>query len=252
MTERDSQFAGGDRRSPAGEPPVGSFWDDDWREHTTPDLLPVRGGAVADPSVPGWGAETGWAPESRWGARPGPGAEPDGAAEPGWWADAGPGPAGATAPDYSALPVAVRRPDAVAALLVTLAGAAAAVSLLLRWVHGSQVTGWTLVRDGIRTGGSGVGRVFQTGYWEPLAVVFGGAALFVVGLLLFLPARSHRFLGVLAWLSALVVTAGVLTPMAQDRWRPERYDLGMWFAAAVAGLGLLGSLKALLTGPRAP
>ena len=53
-----------------------------------------------------------------------------------------------------------------------------------------------------------------------------------------------------ALLAALAAVAGVLTPMAQDRWEFSTYDLGMWFAVAVAALGLLGSLKALLTGPK--
>ena len=66
-------------------------------------------------------------------------------------------------------------------------------------------------------------------------------------LLVVLPARSHRFLGVLALLVALVAGAGVLVPLADVGWRPDTIDTGFWFAVAVPVLGLLGALKALLT-----
>jgi hypothetical protein len=42
----------------------------------------------------------------------------------------------------------------------------------------------------------------------------------------------------------------VLVPLAQDDWKFGGFAVGFWFAIAVAVLGLLGSLKALLTGPK--
>ena len=145
----------------------------------------------------------------------------------------------------------VRRPDSLASLLLILAGIAAGISLLLRWLPGSDLTGWDLVRRGIDdlTGG-GLAALFENGFWQPTAVVLGGAALFLLGLLVVLPARSHRFLGVLALLVALVAGAGVLVPLADVGWDAGAVDTGFWFAVAVPVLGLLGALKALLTSPR--
>jgi hypothetical protein len=54
----------------------------------------------------------------------------------------------------------------------------------------------------------------------------------------------------LALLVSLVVGAGVLVPMADAAWNVSAFDVGTWFTAAVGGLGLLGALKALSTGPR--
>ena len=51
-------------------------------------------------------------------------------------------------------------------------------------------------------------------------------------------------------LVALVAAAGVLVPLAAVDWDPDTIDTGFWFAVAVPVLGLLGALKALLTGPR--
>jgi hypothetical protein len=135
-------------------------------------------------------------------------------------------------------------------MLLVLAGVAAGVSLLLRWLHRSDSTGLTILRTSLRHLGEQRGVFLTDGWWQPVAVVLGGGVLFLLGLLLLVPARAHRLLGLVALLVALVVTAGVLTPMAQDRWATDPFDLGWWFAAAVAGLGLLGALKALLTGPR--
>jgi hypothetical protein len=192
---------------------------DDWREQTIPGIQPVRtdggpGYAPAPPPPP-----SGYAPR--------------------------------TVPEYSTRPVRVRRPDSPASLLLLLAGIAAGVSLLLRWLPGSELTGWDLVRRGVDdfTQG-GVAAVFENGFWQPLAVVLGGAVLLVLGLLVVLPARSHRFLGLLALLVALVAGAGVLVPLADVGWDLDRIDTGFWFAAAVPALGLLGALKALFTSPR--
>ena len=79
-------------------------------------------------------------------------------------------------------------------------------------------------------------------------IVLGGGVLFVLGILMWLPARSHRFLGVLALLVSLGVTAAVLVPLADADWDLGVFGPGFWCAIAVAVLGLLGSLKAALTG----
>jgi hypothetical protein len=154
----------------------------------------------------------------------------------------------ATRPDYRAAPVVVRRADSVAGLLLLLAGIAAGVSLLVVWVHGGA-TGLELVRDGVDDLGDPQ-RLADRNTWQPLAVVFGGAALFVLGLLLFVHAKTHRFLGVLALLVTLVVAAGVLVPLADAHWDVQRWAVGGWFGVAVGGLGFLGALKALMTGPK--
>jgi len=155
----------------------------------------------------------------------------------------------ATAPAWSTKPVAVRRADPVGSLLLLLAGVAAALSLLLPWVP-DGATGLELARrvvDQARTGWTGL---FSTGLWQPGAVLAGGAVLFLLGLLLLVPARAHRFLGLLALLVAGAAVAGVLVPLAGRAWQPGRFDVGFWFAMGVAGCGLLGALKALLTGRR--
>ncbi|SFL90642.1 hypothetical protein [Geodermatophilus ruber] len=156
-----------------------------------------------------------------------------------------------TAPQYSTSPVVLRRPDTLAGLLLILAGVAAGVSLLLRWLPGSDRTGLDLVRRGVedfRAGG--IGELVDTGFWQPLAVVLGGGVLFLLGLLMVLPARGHRFLGLLALLVSLVAAAGVLVPLADVGWDVVRVDTGFWFAVAVPALGLLGALKAMFSGPR--
>jgi hypothetical protein len=152
-----------------------------------------------------------------------------------------------TAPQYTTLPVAVRRPDVLAGLLLLLAGAAAAVSLMLDWLSGESVTGLDLVRDGFSAFGSGVGEVVSSGLWQPLLIVLGGGVLAVLGLLMFVPARTHRVLGLLALIVTLGVIAAVLVPLARAGWDLGEFAVGFWFAMAVAVLGLLGSLKALAT-----
>jgi hypothetical protein len=151
----------------------------------------------------------------------------------------------ATTPPYDDRPVALRRPDAVAALLLLLAGLAALISLPLRWLADDDLDGWDLVGRGFDE----FGDLGDTGFWQPLAVVLGGAALFVLGLLMLLPARTHRFLGVVALAVTALVSAGVLVPLTQAGFDFGEFALGYWFAIAVAVLGLLGSLKALVTRP---
>src|SRR4051812_26186066 len=154
--------------------------------------------------------------------------------------------AGYTAPQYSGRPVAFRGPESLGGLLLILAGVAAGVSLLLDWLADAETTGLDLVQDGL----ADVGNAFSDGLWQPLAIILGGGVLFVLGLLLWLPMRTHRFFGVLALLVSLAVTAGVLVPLADADWRLSAFAIGFWFGIAVAVLGLLGSLKAILTGPR--
>lgn len=157
----------------------------------------------------------------------------------------------ATTPDYSPRPVAVRRSDVLGGLLLLLAGVAAAVSLVLRWLAGGDdSTGLDLVRRGFTELGDGVRGLVTTGFWQPLTVVLGGAVLFVLGLLLLLPAKRHRLLGLLASLVAAAVAAAVLVPLVQASFSPGTFRAGFWCAVAVAVLGLLGALKALLTGTR--
>lgn len=154
----------------------------------------------------------------------------------------------ATTPDYSPRPVAVRRSDVLGGLLLLLAGVAAGVSLLLRWLTGNDDTGRELVGRGFADLRDGVGTLVDSGFWQPLTVVLGGIVLLVLGVLLFLPAKRHRGLGLLALLVAGAVAAAVLVPLVQADFRPGAFRAGFWCAVAVAVLGLLGALKALLTG----
>jgi hypothetical protein len=157
-----------------------------------------------------------------------------------------PVPTDSTAPPYSDRPVALRGPESLGGLLLILAGVAAAISLMLDWLADDDISGWSLVRNGF----SDLGGVFDDGLWQPLAIVLGGGVLFVLGVLMWLPMRSHRFLGVLALLVSLVVVAGILVPLADAGWDLGFFAIGFWFGIAVAVLGLLGSLKALVTRPK--
>ena len=154
---------------------------------------------------------------------------------------------GSTAPDESAARTPVRRQDPVAALLLLLAGIATGFSLLLRWLADDAVTGLTLVKDGFTALGEGVGELLGTGYVQPLTIVLGGGVLFLLGLLLLVPARRHRLVGLLALVVGLLVTVAVLVPLAVAGWDLGFFGIGFWFAIAVAVLGLLGAAKALLT-----
>lgn len=144
-------------------------------------------------------------------------------------------------------PVPVRRADSLAAALLLLAGLAAGVSLLLRWTPGGP-TGQALASDGVERLRTDWTEAFAADLWQPAAVLGGGALLFLLGLLLLVPARAHRFLGVLALLVSLVVAAAVLVPLADRGWDLAGSTPGAWATLAVAALGLLGALKAALTG----
>ena len=151
-----------------------------------------------------------------------------------------------TTPAYSTEPVAVRGPDSLGGLLLILAGVAAAISLVLDWVTDADDTGWDLVREGFED----LGGVVDNGLWQPLAVVLGGGVLFVLGILMWLPARSHRFLGLLGLVVSGVVVWAALVPLEDADWELDVFGPGFWCAVAVAVLGVLGSLKALLTGKK--
>ena len=143
-----------------------------------------------------------------------------------------------------------RRPENVGGALLILAGLAAGTSLGLPWVQGEDGTGWSRVRSGLEALGTGIAELGRSGLWQSLAPVLGGFLLLILGLLLLAPARTHRFLGVLALLVAAAAAAGVLVLLADADWDPGRFAAGMWAAVAVTVLGLLGALKAMLTGPR--
>jgi len=151
-----------------------------------------------------------------------------------------------TSPYYSTKPVAIRGPESLGGLLLILAGIAAAIALLLDWLDDEEVSGWGLVREGFED----LGSVVDTGLWQPLAIVLGGGVLFVLGILMWLPMRSHRTLGLLGLLVTGAVIAGLLVPLADAGWDLGFFGPGFWCGIAVAVLGLLGSIKALLTGPR--
>jgi hypothetical protein len=218
MSEREqTPFPSGSRS--AQEDPGARPADEAWREQTTPALSPVTGGST-----------------------------PVGSGAHGY---VGPGENYYTTPQYSTQPVKIRRADAFAALLLILAGIAAGVSLLLSWLPRDNAKGLDILKLGFTTiRDKGWGELFSSGMWQPLAVMLGGGVLFVFGLLLLVPARSHRFLGLLALLVSFAVAAGVLVPLADKSWKLGDFRVGFYFAIAVAVLGILGSLKALLTGPK--
>jgi hypothetical protein len=161
-----------------------------------------------------------------------------------------PAPAAEATLEHQVRVVALPRADPVAGITLVLAGIAAAGSLLFPWREGAPETGAVLVRTGLAAVGSGFGDIGRSGVWEPPAVVIGGALLLLLGVLLFLPARTHRVVGVLALLLTAGVCAAVLFRLARIGWETERFGTGMWLAVAVAGLGVLGALKAMLTVPR--
>lgn len=157
---------------------------------------------------------------------------------------------GPTTPAYSSGPTPVPRQDPVGSLVLLVSGIAAGISLLLPWLADRDITGLTLVKDAVTALGDGVGELLGTGYVQPLTIVLGGGVLFLLGLLLLVPARSHRLVGLVALLVALLVTVAVLVPLAVAGWDLGTFGLGFWFAIAVAVLGVIGALKALLTRPK--
>jgi hypothetical protein len=151
-----------------------------------------------------------------------------------------------TLPKYSAEPMAVKRQDPAAALLLLVAGLLTGISLLLPWIADDDVTGLTLVKDGFTALGDSVGELVRSGYVQPLTIVLGGGVLFLLGGLLLVPARRHRLVGLVGLVVALLVAAAVLVPLAVAGWDLGEFGVGFWLAIAVAVLGLFGATKALL------
>jgi hypothetical protein len=150
----------------------------------------------------------------------------------------------ATAPPYSDRPVVLRGPESLGGLLLILAGIVAAVSLVLHWLADGDISGWGLVRKGFD---DLHGAFTHSGLWQPLVIVLGGGVLFLLGLVMWLPARSHRLVGVVALVVSLAITAAVLVPVVDASWKLGFFGPGFWCAIAVAVLGLVGSLKAMVT-----
>lgn len=143
----------------------------------------------------------------------------------------------------------LRRSDPFAGGLLVFAGIAANVSLWLSWITGEPQTGMSLVRSGFQVLRAGVAEPLRTGRWPGLTVVLSGGVLVLLAFLLFLPAHTHRAIGVVALVVALAATAGVTTLFAELGWSVARFGPGLWAGVAVAGLGLAGALKAMLTLP---
>ena len=143
----------------------------------------------------------------------------------------------------------VKRSDPIAACVLVLAGVAANVSLLLSWAPAAGPTGLTLVRRGVEAAGSGLDAVAGV-VWQPAVVVLCGGLLVLLGFLLLVPARAHRLIGLLALVVSMTAAAALILLIADTGLVDDRFGTGMWCAVAVPVLGLLGSLKAMLTAPR--
>jgi hypothetical protein len=144
--------------------------------------------------------------------------------------------------------VALRRADAIGGTLLVLAGVAACVGLWLPWTREGEAIGVSLFLRGVVFGS--VEELARTGLWQPLAVLLSGGLLFLLGLLLLRPARTHRVVGVLALFLAIVAATGVVSLLAGGDWQVTRFHLGMWCAVAVPVFGVLGAMKAMLTTPQ--
>ena len=143
--------------------------------------------------------------------------------------------------------IVVRRADPIAAGALVLSGVAANVSLVLSWAPGDGPTGLTLVRRGVEALGAGAA---PSGVWQPPVVVVSGFILVLLGFLMLAPSRAHRLVGVLALTVALAAAAAVILLIADLGLTADQFGPGMWCAVAVPVLGVLGSVKAMLTAPR--
>ena len=141
----------------------------------------------------------------------------------------------------------LRKPDPGAGSLLMVAGAAGGMSLFLPWVLHGQELGLTLVRRGLES--ADVGDLLGSGLALPLAVAVGGGVLFLLGLVAFRPARSHRAVGVIAMIVSLAVATGIVVRVADLGWDALRTDPGILCAVVLSGSGVLGALKAMLTAP---
>jgi hypothetical protein len=144
--------------------------------------------------------------------------------------------------------VVLRRADRFGGGALVLAGVAANVSLTLSWSPGEGATGLSLVQRSVEAFGSGVSAWMDSGLWQPFVVVLSGGLLVLLGVMMLVPARAHRLVGVLALVVSLAA-AGAVVVLVSDGWGVERFGPGMWCAVAVPVLGLAGSLKAMLTAP---
>ncbi len=158
------------------------------------------------------------------------------------------GGAGPGVPASSSGLTVLRRADPVGAGALVLAGAAANVSLLVSWSAGEGAPGLALVRRGVEALRVGWGGV-EGGYWQPPVVVLSGGLLVLLGLLLLIRARSPRLVGVLALAVSLTAATALVLLVTVPGMTADRFGPGLWCAVAVPVLGLLGSLKAMLTVP---
>jgi hypothetical protein len=158
--------------------------------------------------------------------------------------------AGATpqAPPSDVGLVVHRRTDRFGGGALVLAGVAANMSLSLSWSPADGPTGLSLVQRGVDVLRSGAGDAFN-GLWQPVVVVLSGGLLVVLGILMLIPARAHRLVGVLALLVSLAAAAAVVLLMVDGGWGPDQFGPGMWCAVAVPVLGALGAMKAMVTAP---
>lgn len=224
MTERLQQPSGSGSRTARRRMPRpggGGLWG----ARTIPAATAKRLAAENEPTILGFPAEFADGPD---------------AADP-----SSPGAVPAAPPDLGL--VVLRRADRVGGGLLVLAGAAANVSLSLSWSPGGGPTGLAFVQSGVENLGSGDWGL--TELWQPFAVVGSGGLLVLLGILLLVPARAHRLVGLLALVVSSVAAVAVALLMDDVGWAADRLGPGMWCAVAVPVLGALGSLKAMLTTP---
>ena len=144
----------------------------------------------------------------------------------------------------------LRRPDAAAGSMLLIGGTAGGMSLFLPWVQHGEVLGLWLVIAAADPASAGPAELVRSGLLLPVAVALGGGVLFVLGLLAFRPARTHRATGVAALFVSLAVASGVVVRVADAGTTAVLTDPGVLCAIVVAASGLLGALKAMLTTPR--
>ena len=106
-------------------------------------------------------------------------------------------------------------PTCLAALLLISAGIAAALSLVLPWLAHDGTTGLTCVRHGLAAPGHLSARASGS-RWRSCSAA---ACCSCWACWSSCPARSHRFLGVLALLVSLLVATAVLVPLADAKWQ---------------------------------
>lgn len=145
--------------------------------------------------------------------------------------------------------VVLRRADGVAGALLLVAAAAAGMTLFLPWVRHDGALGLSLVRAGAELAGDGVRPLLSSGLALPLGVVAGGVALFLLGLLAFRPARTHRVTGTVALFVVLGLASGLVVRTADEGGYAVLTDPGLVCAVLVVAFGALGALKAMLTVP---